>query len=113
LILSYGAPSDVPQDGTETENVTAPRITGAHPNPASSATSIAFDLPASGRASVAVYDAAGRLVAKLAEREFPAGRSSVRWDGRDATGRPMASGIYFARLTSDGGSASSKLVLLR
>jgi hypothetical protein len=42
-----------------------------------------------------------------------AGRFSVRWDLRDASGAPVAAGVYFARLTLDSEARSRKLVIVR
>lgn len=113
IVLSYGTQSDVPEDEHAAAELDAPRIAGAHPNPFNPGTSIAFELPSPARVSVAVYDASGRLVRTLADREFQAGHSSIDWDGRDDSGRRVASGIYFARLQTARNAASAKLALLR
>jgi len=44
---------------------------------------------------------------------YDAGRYDVEWDGRDAAGHRVASGIYFARITAAGDSRARKLVLLK
>ncbi|HEV2106110.1 MAG TPA: FlgD immunoglobulin-like domain containing protein, partial [Candidatus Eisenbacteria bacterium] len=58
-----------------------------------------------GFARVGVYDISGRLVRSLAARQFPAGPSTLRWDGSDDGGRRVARGVYFVRtsLTHDTG----------
>ncbi|MFH1501970.1 MAG: alpha amylase C-terminal domain-containing protein [Candidatus Eisenbacteria bacterium] len=113
VVLSYGTQSDVPEEGSLTDGLDAPRIAGAHPNPFNPGTSIAFELAHAARVSASVYDAVGRLVRTLADREFPAGASAIDWDGRDESGRQVASGVYFARLATENDAASAKLVLLR
>ncbi len=113
IVLAYGTQSDVPDDEAEAGLPVAPRISGTHPNPFGPSTSISLLLPSRSRGSVSIYDAAGRLVRTLAGGEFAAGASAVAWDGRDGGGRPVASGVYFARLETDCGASSSKLVLLR
>jgi len=84
------------------------------PNPFNPETSIRFHV-ASERARVRldVYDVAGRLVTTLLDGVPGAGEHVVRWDGREAGGRSVASGIYFARLAVDDWSASRKMVLLK
>jgi hypothetical protein len=56
-------------------------------------------LPTAGRARLAVYDVAGRRVRVIADRALPIGPTKVAWDGRDASGMSVRSGVYFARLT--------------
>jgi len=60
-----------------------------------------------------VFDAAGRRVALLLDEERPAGPGTLRWNGRDAAGRSVASGVYHARLRAAGKTQTTKLVLVR
>jgi flagellar hook assembly protein FlgD len=62
-----------------------------------------------------IYNAAGQVVRTLVDEEQAprAGGHTVRWDGRDDNGRPVASGVYLYRLTSGGESRVRKLVLVR
>ncbi|HET9234318.1 MAG TPA: FlgD immunoglobulin-like domain containing protein, partial [Candidatus Eisenbacteria bacterium] len=71
------------------------------PNPLENATQIAFDLPIQARVSLRVYDLSGRGVKILKEDAFPAGRHTVSWDARDASGHPVAAGIYFLRIEAN------------
>ncbi|MCP4546379.1 MAG: hypothetical protein GY835_07930 [bacterium] len=82
----------------------APRIALAqnHPNPFNPSTTLRFTLVEGGPIRLVVFDTGGRLVRILGEGVFEAGEHSVRWDGRDASGRPVASGLYLARLRVDG-----------
>ena len=83
------------------------------PNPFNPATVIDFTLPRYGRARLAIYDLAGRLVREVLNRELAAGPHSARWLGEDSSGRPAASGIYCYRLEADGMRRERKMVLLR
>jgi len=75
---------------------------------------IRFDVAAeAGRVRLSVYDARGRHVRTLVDGPRAAGRHAERWDGRDRSGRAMASGIYFARLVAADATTTTKLVLLR
>ena len=86
----------------------------ASPNPFTSATSIAYSVPTGGgRVEVTIYDVSGRAVRTLLDDLRPAGPGQIRWDGLDATGRPVATGVYFARLDIDGTTASGKLMVLK
>jgi FlgD Ig-like domain len=82
------------------------------PNPFNPTTRLSFQLPERGQASLRVYDVTGRLVATLAEGVLEAGKHAVSWEGTDAAGRRVASGIYFCRLASGEREASRKVVLL-
>ena len=83
------------------------------PNPFNGATNIVFGLAAAGEARLSVHDARGRLVALLAEGAFAAGFHSRSWDGRDEGGRPLASGVYFVRLSAGGFDSGEKLTIVR
>ncbi len=83
----------------------APRrtwIRGASPNPAAGAVRVDFELGRAGATEVAVYDATGRRVRGLVRGELPVGAHAATWDGRDAAGRRVAAGVYFAKLSSEG-----------
>ena len=60
-----------------------------------------------------IFDVSGRRVRKLLSGESPEGPRSLFWDGRDESGRELASGVYFYRLKAGGQSRTRKLVLLR
>ena len=76
-------------------------------------TSIAFSMPATAEAELAVFDIAGRRVATLVDREVEVGRHEVVWDGTNDAGEPVASGVYFSRLMALGEEMSAKMVLLK
>ncbi len=83
------------------------------PNPFRDRTSISFQLPASSRVSLRIYDVSGRLVRTLRDGEEPAGYHAVSWDRRDESGREVASGVYFCRLEADEFSETKKMMVLR
>jgi hypothetical protein len=90
----------------------APALTVA-PNPFRRATYVAFDLPRPGRVRVTVHDVTGREVRVLDDGALPAGRHVRGWDGRDAEGRPVASGVYLIRAGLPEGAAAVRAVRLR
>jgi hypothetical protein len=83
------------------------------PNPFNPSTRIAFSVPRSGRATLRIYDIAGRAVATLVDRDLPAGRHVVTWDGTDGGRRTMASGVYFYRLQVGGAIRTRSMILLK
>jgi photosystem II stability/assembly factor-like uncharacterized protein len=75
---------------------------------------VTFALADPGMAELAIVDVAGRRVATLARDEFPAGTSVIRtWNGRSASDRPAARGVYFVRLVSGGAARAAKIVVTR
>ncbi|HPF69984.1 MAG TPA: alpha-amylase family glycosyl hydrolase, partial [Candidatus Krumholzibacteria bacterium] len=91
----------------------APRLDPARPNPFNPRTSLRFFLPAGGPVRLAVYDLAGREVARLLDGHLPAGGHEAAWSGADTAGRAAAAGTYVARLDAPGGSRSIKLMLVK
>ena len=117
---SGGPPTTVPirlvvAEGTGLEDAPPTRVAllGAHPNPFNPRTSIAFALPAEMEVELGVYTALGARVRTLLSGRHPAGRHRVLWDGRDAGGREVASGVYVYRLKTREGTLSGKVALLR
>jgi len=83
------------------------------PNPFNAETVIPYTLRASGHASLIVANILGQTVRRLLEANQPAGSYSISWDGRDDTGLPVASGVYFYRLQAGNESMTRKMVMLR
>jgi len=89
------------------------RLLGNHPNPFNPTTVIACELGAPGRVRVTVHDLGGRAVRVLADELLPAGRQEFSWDGRDAAGRPVGSGVYLYRLETSAGIATGRMTLVK
>jgi hypothetical protein len=90
------------------------RLLPSHPNPFDRATRIRFDLPRASLLSLRIYDAAGRLVRGLIDAQaVRPGSHEVAWDGRNAAGRPVAAGVYFARLICGGEVRTERCVRIR
>ena len=81
--------------------------------PSFSSTSLDFDLPASGRVAIAIYDVSGRLVRSILSESRPAGHHTTRWDGRTRTGGEAPAGVYFARLEGSGDVVTKRIVLVK
>ncbi len=84
-----------------------------YPNPFNPTTSIAYEVPAPGRVTVAVFDVLGRRVRTLAQGPHEAGSYRVAWDGRDERGAPVASGVYLYRMTADAFVKTRAMMLLK
>lgn len=80
----------------------------SRPNPVTSSTELSFTLRNAGRVSLAVYDPAGREVARLLDQEMGAGNHRVAWRPGD-----LPSGTYLYRLRAGGVELSRKCTVLR
>ena len=87
-------------------------IVGVVPNPFNPHTTIRFSLPREVAVTAEVWSVDGRRVTTLLRERRPAGENEVRWDGRNAAGDRVASGVYLFRLTSVLGARTTRLVLL-
>ena len=86
----------------------------ASPNPSSRGTAITLDLAREcARVRLEVHDISGRVVRVLVDGSRPGGRFIERWDGADASGRPVAAGVYFVRATAGTWTSARKVVLVR
>jgi hypothetical protein len=83
------------------------------PNPFNPATMINLDLPTATHVRLEIFDTLGRRVRVLVDGEIAAGRTQVRWDGKNSSGNAAASGIYFYRLVAGDFMQTRKMVLLR
>jgi hypothetical protein len=92
----------------------APRpAIAACPNPFNPMTTLRFDLPRDGRATLVVYDLRGAPVRALVDAVLPRGSHLADWDGRDDRGRDAPSGIYLARLVAGSAVRTARLCLAR
>lgn len=84
------------------------------PNPFNPTTEIRIALPvATERAEVTIHDLKGRIVRRLWDGPLPSTTQIMMWDGRDAGGRAVGSGVYLARLRALGRTETVRMALLR
>lgn len=84
------------------------------PNPFSQDTVVSYDVgSACGNVKLDVFDVSGRLVRTLVNAPSDRGRFSVAWDGADGSGRAVAGGVYFIRMSAGNWQTTGKAVLIR
>ncbi|MBU8922945.1 MAG: T9SS type A sorting domain-containing protein [Bacteroidales bacterium] len=111
-LFAVSGPGDV--TGEELPDVPgAAYLAQNYPNPFNPGTSIAFGLASVSRVKLSVYDTSGRLVRTLLDEERNAGNFVERWDGLNSRGVPVASGVYYFRLTAESFDKTRKMLLLR
>ncbi len=100
-------------DGRET----APRAAEirAAPNPLSQRTTLHYTVPSgyAGPVEVTIVDVTGRTVSRLVDKGQRAGVYRVTWNGRDHARRPVAEGVYFARLRIAREETATRLIVAR
>lgn len=84
-----------------------------YPNPFNSSTNISFNLANQTSVNLTVYDLLGRKVVTLVNGLLPAGQQTINWNGIDANGAPVASGMYLYVLKVDGSTYSKHMTLLK
>lgn len=84
------------------------------PNPFNPTTNIRYQLSKTSNVTLTIYNMLGQEVVKLVDDETQlTGTYNVVWNGKDALGNSMASGIYFYQLKADGFISSKKMVLIK
>jgi flagellar hook assembly protein FlgD len=84
-----------------------------YPNPFNPSTQILFSLPKSEKLSLIVYNLLGQKVAKLVDGLLAQGAHAVTWNGRDARGVQLPSGVYFYTLKTASFVATRKMMMLK
>ena len=84
-----------------------------YPNPFNPETNFGFRIADFGFTTLRIYDISGRLVKTLLEQELAPGEYRFTWDGRNESGRVLASGVYLYRLRAGDFVQTRKLILLR
>jgi M6 family metalloprotease-like protein len=83
------------------------------PNPFNPSTTIRFYLPARARVRLDVFDVSGALVARVAEGVYDAGAHRATWDGTDARGSRVGSGVYLYRLRAGTRALTRKMIVVK
>ncbi len=89
------------------------RLYANYPNPFNPKTTIKYSLPQNTYVTLTVYDILGKTIRTIFSDTQTAGTHSITWDGRDESGLPAASGIYFYRMTTQDYQAVGRMVLAR
>jgi hypothetical protein len=109
LTLTFDSPVAVPEPPIPSRLA----LHAGVPNPFNPRTAMRYSLPATGHARLDVYDARGGWRVTLVDGEQPAGDHLAIWDGRDALGRSLASGVYVVKLVSQGETRHRSVVLVK
>jgi len=108
-IVGSFATTGVAAPGTALHFALAPN----QPNPFNPRTTIRFTLPEAGRVDLAIFDLKGRRVQELYAGILPAGEHGLTWDGTDARGHAVASGVYLCKLRTGDGELTRRMALMK
>jgi hypothetical protein len=101
-----------PMQARETPGDT-PLAVSVSPNPFNPTTTISITVPQRSHVTLSIYDVAGRRVNTLVDRTIERGVERIVWHGRDTSGNPVGTGVYFYRVRAGGIVSAGKLLLLK
>lgn len=85
-----------------------------YPNPFNPSTTINFVLPLNKKVSAKIYDMLGKEVRTLINNEdYTKGDHSIVWNGKDNSGKSVASGSYIFRMTAGHIEKTMKMMLVK
>jgi M6 family metalloprotease-like protein len=84
-----------------------------YPNPFNPTTTIPFDIKERAHATLTIYNIRGQVVRTLLDETLDARSYGLVWDGRNDSGQPVSSGVYFYKLIAGDYQDVRKLVLMK
>jgi hypothetical protein len=98
-----------PRQRDENETVTARQFTldELYPNPANPSATVRFTVPFDARVKIRVFTILGEAVTTLFSDVVREGTHSVVWDGRNAGGEFVSSGVYYLQMVASGMSGNA------
>jgi len=106
-LMFIGAQTGI-EEGESNPSITSPVISSPSPNPVSGTCAVNFTMPATGTATVAVYDLSGRIAATVYQGILNEGQGSLNVDASS-----LPSGCYSVVINSETGSASTQMLVLK
>jgi hypothetical protein len=102
--ISVTAASQVPTKYSLSQN---------YPNPFNALTTVTYSIPEDSRVSVKVFNVLGAEVRTLVDQHQKANTYQATWDGKDAEGKSVASGVYFCTMEAGEFSQTTKMVFMK
>ncbi len=84
-----------------------------YPNPFNPSTTIAFDVPETGKVKLTIHNMMGQLVKTLYHGQANAGHHQVVWNAKNEQGVKVASGVYIYKLEANNFQAMKRLILMK
>ncbi len=84
-----------------------------YPNPFNPSTNIRISIPGDSRVTLQIFDITGSLVKTLLDETLAASNVEVRWDGTNANGSKVASGMYLYRVKAGNNVITKKMIMMK
>lgn len=84
-----------------------------YPNPFNPSTEISFSLPSNTHVELDIFNVLGQKVRTLVSGDLTAGEHTVMWDGQNANGATVSSGVYFYRIAAGDFTDTKKMMMLK
>lgn len=84
-----------------------------YPNPFNPETNISFSLASETGVKIEIFNIRGEKIRTLMDTEMPAGTHSVNWDGTDARGQQVGSGVFFYRMKTPEYEETKKMMMIK
>lgn len=88
-------------------------VSSTYPNPFNDQTKLNIHGIKQQDLTVNIYNVKGQLVKMLTSFEINGGNSELIWNARDEKGKKLASGLYFAKITSGNQSITQKMLIIK
>ena len=113
LVLDMMSGQKMERQDIQGAKITRTELWRPYPNPFNPVTNVEFTLVRGVDISLKVFDLRGRRVKTLMGGFVPQGRHMVQWYGDNDSGAPLASGVYFVKMTAGAESFSQRMLLLK
>ncbi len=104
---------DVAVEDQPAEDVVVTEFLKAGPNPFNPQVELKFGLPTAGKVDLDIYNIRGERIIQLIDGHLAAGSHAVIWAGKNSNGQKVASGVYFARFSTDKVVLTQRLVMVK
>jgi hypothetical protein len=112
-LLVYDAPANAVRPSPAPPAVSDFQLYPAYPNPFNSGTRLTYEITRSMPVTLTLYNSTGKEVIQLVNQQQLPGRYQLNWDGHDAAGNRVSTGVYFCVLKTAAHQQTTKLLLLR
>ncbi len=92
---------------------THPTLMNIYPNPFNMSAAIRLELNKQEKVSLDIYSLTGQHVKQLIHQTLTSGEHTVRWNGRDHSGKVLPSGMYVCKFTAGEEELYAKLILMK
>ena len=89
------------------------KLSQNYPNPFNAQTMIDFDVSEDSHVQLAIYNIVGQKILSLFDGQKDEGTYTLKWDGKDSSGRTLSSGVYLIKFKAGAFVQTKKMVLLK